>query len=140
VLIRAVEDHDKNVGATAVWALGSIGRGSAPARKELVKLVAEHIDPYFRGEAAQALGSIGPFAKDALPALRRAVRDQDEAVAAQAVRAIAQIRDVECISEMETLSADKYRPRAVRDTAREAADYFTKLKKERQSKRKGVGQ
>jgi HEAT repeat protein len=49
-------------------------------------------EPLLRRGAAEALGSLGPLAKKALPALKKALSDQDKSVHAAAMKAIESIR------------------------------------------------
>jgi HEAT repeat protein len=135
-LVKVVEnDKDKDVAATAIWNMGSIGKGSEKARKEVIKYLANE-DARFRGEACHALGAIGPEAKEAVPQVRKLLKDKDEAVAVQAVRTIASILGEGCISEMEVISADKTMAESVRDEAKGAVEFFQKMKKDKEAQKK----
>jgi len=68
-------------------ALAAIGPPAVPA---LVELLA-HDDPYVRRRAANALGSMGPQAKDAVPSLAKAAEDADQDVSNAARRALERI-------------------------------------------------
>jgi len=85
---------DPYFGSVCAWAMIRIDsknekriKGALPV---LIKAL-EHERGFVRSEAATTLGMIGPPAKDALPALKKAASDPDEAVAKAAADAIAKI-------------------------------------------------
>lgn len=68
-------------------ALTAIGESSIP---ELVRLLS-HEDRFVRICAARSLGDMGPKAKDAVPALKEALEDEDETVRRYVSRALEKI-------------------------------------------------
>lgn len=74
-LIVALKDDDKVVRYQTVQALGTIG----PAERVVPALVAALTDkdPWFRMELAKVLGDLGPEAKEAVPTLKKALKEWD---------------------------------------------------------------
>jgi HEAT repeat protein len=86
---------DPHLALASAWALVRIRPASAEvAAKTLpVLMVGLTSDvPLARRGAAEALGSLGPLAKEAVSALELAVDDEDEAVGAAAAKALSSIR------------------------------------------------
>jgi hypothetical protein len=88
-LVAAFRDSDASVRAWAAEAVGNIGEGAAGAVLALIGLL--NRDEGARNSACLALGRIGPAAKAAIPALRRALRDPNPHVREFAARAIQKI-------------------------------------------------
>jgi HEAT repeat protein len=88
-LVSALEDPDLR--DQALGLLKDLGPKAAAATAALTRLLAEP-GIFVRAGAADALGAIGPSAKEALPALERAAQDKSPAVSDHARRAIASIR------------------------------------------------
>jgi len=85
---------DPYFGSVCAWAMIRIDSKNEKRLKQalpvLIKAL-EHERGFVRSEAATTLGMIGPRAKDALPALKKAASDPDETVAKAAADAIAKI-------------------------------------------------
>ena len=95
VLSGLLKSADRNLALASAWALVHIRPGSADVAAEtLPVLMAGLADrlPLARRGAAEALGNLGPLAKEAVPALRKAVRDEDQDVRRAAVEALRSIR------------------------------------------------
>jgi HEAT repeat protein len=89
-LIGALKDEDASVRAWSAQAIGAIGSDAAPAVPALIALLANS-DEGSRNSAGIALHGIGPAARDALPALRKALEDPSVNVRRFAKRAIERI-------------------------------------------------
>jgi hypothetical protein len=68
--------------------LGSAAKGSVP---ELIHLLETEPSPQVRSSIAQALGAIGPAARAAIPALRKAAQDNDKELRLNAAFALVNI-------------------------------------------------
>jgi len=77
-----------------IFALGRVATESERAVKALIGLL-EHKDSSLRAAAASSLAAIGPFAKAAVPALKRAAEDDDSMVAAKAQEALLRLEPKE---------------------------------------------
>jgi HEAT repeat protein len=118
-LQEAMKDPDPNVRCFAMTAFNEVGRTEAElvvvrevlrsdddqrhcillglgrnpaAAPVLVEALKDH-EPWIRSTAAQSLGSIGPEAKDAIPALTQALQDPDQTVVHFAGAALRLIRE-----------------------------------------------
>lgn len=94
-LAQALEDEDHHVSALAAQALGEIGSPAQPASTGLSQAL-EHMNAGVRRQAAAALGKIldeAPGVADpaVLDSLKKATRDEDAAVRAQALTALATV-------------------------------------------------
>lgn len=87
VLIQALKDPDWYVRSKATDTLGKMGKAAVPALIHALK----DKNWFVRYSAADALGKIGADAKNALPALKTALLDQDVKVRNNANYAIKQI-------------------------------------------------
>jgi hypothetical protein len=86
-LVRALDRiNDTWVKGDVVRALGKLGQPAVPALCDALN----HPDPQIRSQAIDALGAIGPAAKDAVPALLRVWRE-DKPLSAYAVYAVTRI-------------------------------------------------
>jgi HEAT repeat protein len=102
-LTKTMADRDLNVRFWTARALVAIGPAAAPAVPQLVATLAvfpggpeklEGPTRYYadaRQVSAEALGAIGAGAKDALPALRKALEDPEDTVKQAAREAIGKI-------------------------------------------------
>jgi HEAT repeat protein len=89
-LLTRLGDSDQ-CGALAAWALVRIAPDSPQVARQLVPIFVkalENCDASVRIEAAASLQRMGPLAKDAIPALKRASADSDGTVHAAAVAAL----------------------------------------------------
>jgi HEAT repeat protein len=98
-LIEALGNPSERIRWGAARALGRMGSDAWPAVPGLIKLLGEKppVDSYFfhaapRDAAVEALGEIGPAAKDAVPALTTLAHDDDDMVAVAAEKALAKIQ------------------------------------------------
>ncbi len=90
-LVTALDDENRWVRFDAIDALGSLGNDSAPATAQLAKLAASH-DFTSQRHAIDALGRIGPAARDALPTLETVgAKDIDPMIRSRAKLAAKQI-------------------------------------------------
>ncbi|MBI2947282.1 MAG: HEAT repeat domain-containing protein [Verrucomicrobia bacterium] len=88
-LIEALADKNLQIRESAFQTLSHI-RHPATVAAILPKL--NHGDPSIRLNAAKCLGSMGPWARDAIPALIDAIKEESSAVRASAVEALGRIR------------------------------------------------
>jgi HEAT repeat protein len=72
ILAREATSKDSKRRQRAYGALQGMGKLAVPV---YVRLLGQR-DPWARAGAVQALGNIGPDAKEAVPALRKAARDK----------------------------------------------------------------
>lgn len=107
-LIKMLKDGDDQVRHSAAWVLGSkIGSPAVPA---LIKTLGDK-KWGVRASAVEALGQIGPAAKDALPVLIKILRNGDEVecVRGEAAIAIGEIHNTSAVPELiETLGDEKW--------------------------------
>ena len=90
-LIAALEDDNRWVRFNVMDAVGRLGSDGAPATERLAKLASSH-DFTSQRHAIDALGHIGPAARDALPALETvAAEDIDPMIRSRAKLATKQI-------------------------------------------------
>jgi hypothetical protein len=90
LLTQALFEENANIRSTAAEALGRLGSRSAPATRQLARLLqANDVDS--RREAALALGRIGPAAEPVVAALGQATRDREEEVRLAAIDALGRI-------------------------------------------------
>jgi hypothetical protein len=90
-LVAALDDDDRWVRFAAIDALGSLAGDAAPATNRLAKLAGSH-DFTSQRHALDALGRIGPAARDALPALQTiGAEDIDPMIRSRAKLAAKQI-------------------------------------------------
>jgi HEAT repeat protein len=95
VLTKLLGDSKRCLAIASAWALVHIRPASAEvAAIALPVLMSGLADstPMVRQCAAEALGGLGPAAKEAIPALQKAKDDEDKSVRAAAAKAIASIR------------------------------------------------
>jgi len=92
-LVAALRDEDEWVSARSAQALGHAGAHAAVAVPDLVRLLQDRREG-LRNSACIGLHGIGPAARDALPALRRALLDPSNNVRRFAQRAIDRIEPV----------------------------------------------
>lgn len=100
LLLTRVHDDDASVQAAAVYALHRLGDVTYTSR--LAELLLRHKDPNVRNNAAFVLGELGD--PSAIPLLRRAVHD--EAVAVQAVEAMAKLGDERAFQQLTIFTHD----------------------------------
>ena len=86
-LVAALSDEDATVVAWTAAAIGHIGPLAVAAINPLIELLS-HPDEGPRNGACMALHDIGPIARDALPALRKALKDPSKDVRGFAQHAI----------------------------------------------------
>jgi HEAT repeat protein len=87
-----LEDRDAGVRSVAAWLLYG---ARAVEVKDVVAVqrgALKAADPWARRQAARYLGSLGPAARDAAPALTAALQDPDEGVRTAAARALKNVQ------------------------------------------------
>ena len=92
-LLEKLGESDE-CGALAAWALVRIAPDSPQVARQLVPRFVKSLnecDPTVRVEAASSLQRMGPLAKDAIPALKRASTDSDKTVHAAALAALSAV-------------------------------------------------
>ena len=93
-LVKQLGGDDKFAATLSAWALAHIDpkcRETAAKTVPLLAAALEKPNPEARTEAAAALKCLGPLAKPAVPALKKALGDSDAAVrrtAAEALKAV----------------------------------------------------
>ncbi len=95
VLSDLLKSSDRHLALSSAWALAHIRPASAEvAAKTMPVLTAGLTDPLplARRGAAEALGSLGPAAKGAVPDLLKVLNDEDKSVRAAAAKAVELIR------------------------------------------------
>jgi HEAT repeat protein len=85
---RALRVRNRDVQFPIIRALRQLGDRAKGVVPDLIAVVSEPEQKTMRVEAAKALHLIGPVAKEALPALRAATEDKDQALANAARAAI----------------------------------------------------
>ena len=95
-LIKALQDQEWEVRASAALALGNIGGGAGDAVPALIKALQDQ-DKWVRSRAASALGRIGGGAVDAVPALIQLLQDQSSDVRLNAAVALKNIGTPEAL-------------------------------------------
>ena len=97
-LSSALNSADASLALVSAWALTQIRPASAELAAQTVPVLISGLSaplPAARQGAAEALGRLGPLAKDATAALRQASGDQEQAVREAASEALKSIRGVE---------------------------------------------
>ncbi len=101
----ALEDQNLNVRYWAAVALKNLGAEAEPAVAQLIEALKTHpeVTPGLQGPlryyadtrwvAAQALAAVGPAAADAVPALQKALQDENEEVRQAAAEALTNIQE-----------------------------------------------
>jgi HEAT repeat protein len=90
VLIDMLDDPKEGVRDEAMAALAEIGPEGAPVVPALVRIL-KRKDHWHRRRAAQTLGALGVGARQAEPALRRALKDEQPRVRLEAAVAVGRI-------------------------------------------------
>lgn len=120
---KEIEDPSRYA---AIFALGKIGRGAAPAAAALKALVGQEADPLSQIVAAWAMLQIEPDNKEqiptAVPLLRKALRSEREVVRLEAILALADLgADASsAVAMLELMAEDDPRP-SIRKAAAAAA-------------------
>jgi HEAT repeat protein len=96
-LMPFLKDPNAAVRCVAVWVLhcGRSTAGESVEIKEVTRVLRQTLaaeDPWARRQAARYLGSLGPFAKDAVPDLSARLHDKDERVRASVADALKSIQ------------------------------------------------
>jgi HEAT repeat protein len=92
-VLKLVHDKDPAVRCVAAWFL--YRGGQALEIKDVLAVLQETLkspDPWVRRQAALCLGTLGPNARDAAPALAAILEDKDEGVRDAAARALKSVR------------------------------------------------
>jgi HEAT repeat protein len=90
--IEELKQTDPKARKKAVDALGAIGKADREAIPALIGMVKDDEDATVRDQAVLALLTIGPDAKDSIPALTEAQNDKDATVRTHATKALERIR------------------------------------------------
>jgi HEAT repeat protein len=91
VLTKLLDGSDRCLAVASAWALTAVRPDSAEAIKKARPVLDAGLndsDPLVRRCAVEALGGMGPSAKDALPALKKATTDSDPSVSAAAKKSV----------------------------------------------------
>ena len=91
VFVWAFNDEDPNVRMAAVKSIGPFGAASQPAVPSLADLLLVDPIPAVKTQIVHTLGQIGPYATDAVPALRRLQREADLTLRVNATQALDRI-------------------------------------------------
>jgi HEAT repeat protein len=103
-LIELLKHDDAAVRWQATRALAKIGPASLSALPELIRLAESDPDAVVREHAVEAMGDIGPPAKDGIPALAKALKDPIARVRRDAVRSLGQMGAVAKIALADVLA------------------------------------
>ena len=90
-LRKKLADPNETIALSAAWALAEIDPSSAEIARQSVPLLIKGLadaEPRVRMQAAVSLGRLGPLAKDAAPALKTILHDQDAMVRIAAEKAL----------------------------------------------------
>jgi HEAT repeat protein len=91
-LVKQVDGKDKALALASAWALVTVKPASEETAKKLVPMLVASLSdatPLVRQGAADALGKLGPAAKEAVPALKNVAKmDADREVRATAIKAL----------------------------------------------------
>ena len=90
-LRKKLSDPNESIAMSAAWALARIDPASAEIARQSVPLLIKGLadsEPRVRTQAAISLACLGPLAKDATPALKMALHDEDETVRDAAEKAL----------------------------------------------------
>ena len=90
-LTKLLTHEDSTIRWQAVRTLGKIGEPALVTLPNLIDMMSGDAVSLVREHAAEAAGDIGPAAKDAVPALTKAMSDADHKVRRDAVRSLGQI-------------------------------------------------
>ena len=93
-LLEAMASPDQSLSVLGAWALIQVRPKSPEVAAKAVPVLTAGLSsplPKTRQGAAESLGTLGPLAKDAAPALEKAAEDADEAVRQAATKALASI-------------------------------------------------
>ncbi len=106
LIVRFIEDDDRNVRLTAVTALGRVG--DPKALEHLVPLLASGSDQALRRRVIEALGRIGDAraADHLLPLLKKGVPEETRVAA---VTALGRLRDERCFRAVIAVTQDQSR-------------------------------
>lgn len=91
VLLNLVKDSDSALALIGAWAVVQIKGASAETAAIVVPVLRAGLEspvPQLRQGAAEALGSLGPLAKEAVEPLKKASSDQNDGVRAAAAKAL----------------------------------------------------
>ena len=95
VLSDSLKSPKPNLALASAWALVQIGPVSAELAAKTVPVLTAGLTsdlPVARRGAAEALGRLGPLAKKTVPALEKAMGDEDESIRQAAAAAVQSIR------------------------------------------------
>jgi len=95
VLLNLLKSSDPKLALISAWSLTQIRPAAAEVAAQTVPVLIAGLSvplPIGRQSAAEALGSLGPLAKDATAALQKASTDDDKAVRDAAAQALAAIQ------------------------------------------------
>ena len=128
-LVKALElvvhkDPEPSVRIWADMAVMSVLKTVDKDRVDRIAAELKNTDATTRAEAAQALGTIGPDAKRAIPLLMKALSDTDGTVVAWVVYALGKMGPAarDALSMLERIKADPSQLEAQRKAAGEAID------------------
>ena len=92
-LIQDLKDKEESARTIAAEDLGRVGSDQVPdAVRALSESLAKDESSYVRMAAAKSLGAHGANARDAVPALQKALKDSDDGVQHAAKRALEKIQ------------------------------------------------
>ncbi len=93
-LQKLLQSKNESLALVSAWALTQIRPGDAQVTGAALPVLIAGLSakpPLMRQSSAEALGSMGPAAKSALPALKKAAADSDKAVSEAAKQALAAV-------------------------------------------------
>ena len=99
-------------------------------------------EAFRRGEAAKALGNLGPEAFDQFQPLKKLMDDKDTAVAGWAIWSVGAIGQAAqpAVAQLQVIAADTTKPAVLRQAAKDAIDHITDKDKKKEPKKKGASE
>jgi HEAT repeat protein len=86
-LIEGLRHKNANIRCNSCFALTQIGRNSRPAVPAILNNLVNDKTVYGRDHAARALGAVGPAAREAVPELKKAMKDPEASIQQEAALA-----------------------------------------------------
>jgi HEAT repeat protein len=127
----AAKDPEPTVQLWAHMAIMSVTHDIGPEHITPICKMMEHLEVPVRVQAAQALGTIGPKAKAAIPVLIQGLTDKDPGVIMVCIWALGRMEDNATLAlpHLERITKDNDMPEVIQNTAKEAIKQISGKKK-----------